>query len=470
MLTQIAPAARRTRQLNSVFSSKRFFVCGIRTGIRNFDQDVGDIYDSVTCLTKSYCRTSSNGRVLPSNIKFSSRSYSQTRNLLYKKREDDEKDRIIIPGQPELTVITTGSTLTPLTEEEAMKIIEEEEKKMEDDEKAKFVPNWRPGMRKRPLRMSYSLEEFQRELEPETYGVMWNKNIDKRCGALAIKVGMMPLFDTEGWGVRYPCTVLLLDHNVVMGHKTKEKHGYNSVIVGAGERKAKNVDRCVLGQYKHLLSTPSPTLTGTTEPETAETTGPVMKHPPYIVREFRVTDPALFLPLYSRIHASHFVPGQNLDISGISKGKGFQGGMKRHGFGGMPASHGVSRSHREIGSVGSCQDPGKVFKGKKMPGHMGVDRVTVQNLRLLQIDRGRNLLYVLGAIPGNKGEFVEIRDAVKKPLWGTDKVQDKVDRPPCPTFAYDPAIDGTGLVGHEVFMPRPEKDPLVPDNDEAAAA
>jgi large subunit ribosomal protein L3 len=397
--------------------------------------------------------------------------YSSTRYI--QKRGEDEKDRIIIPNQPELIVMTTGNTLKPLTEEEAIRIIEEEEKKLEEEEKAKIVPNWRPGMRKRPLQMSFSLEEFERELEPEKYAVRWNKNIDKRCGALAIKVGMMPLFDNDGWGVRYPCTVLLLDHNVVIGHKTVEKHGYCSVVIGAGERKAKNLDKCLLGQYKPLLSTPSSHIAAATavdnaQPIDTDEDGTVLKHPPHIVREFRVTDPSLLIPLHSRIHASHFVPGQNLDIAGISKGKGFQGGMKRHGFGGMPASHGVSRSHREIGSTGSCQDPGKVFKGKKMPGHMGVDRVTVQNLRLLQIDRGRNLLYVLGAIPGNRGEFVEVRDAVKKPLWNTDKVLDKVDRPPCPTFTYDPMIDGNGQA-HEVFMPRPERDPLIPDNEDEAA-
>jgi large subunit ribosomal protein L3 len=453
IFTTIAAPMQRTKQLQSALFSKRFFVSGNRKGI---------------CIVDHAEKAYSN-RLMPSNSRVPFRSYSQTRNVLFKKRDEEEEDRIVIPGQPELIYFTTGTTLKPLTEEEAIKIVEEEEKRMEDEEKAKYVPNWRPGMRKRPLRMSYSLEEFQRELEPEKYGVMWNRHVDKRCGALAIKVGMMPLFDNKGWGVRYPCTVLLLDNNVVLGHKTQEKHGYYSVVVAGGERKAKNVEKCVLGQYKHLLNVPSATLTEPKESKPFRASDPVMKHPPYMVREFRVSDASLLIPVGSRIHASHFVPGQNLDIAGISKGKGFQGGMKRHGFSGMPASHGVSRSHREIGSVGSCQDPGKVFKGKKMPGHMGVDRVTVQNLRLLQIDRGRNLLYVLGAVPGNKGEFVEIRDAIKKPLWGTDKVPAKVDRPPCPTFAYN-RIDGSGRKGHEVFMPRPDKDPLVPDNDEAAAA
>merc|ERR1719201_380005 len=141
-------------------------------------------------------------------------------------------------------------------------------------------------------------------------------------------------------------------------------------------------------------------------------------HPPYLVREFRVSS-ELYLPSPGTIiPARHFVPGQAVDISGVNKGKGFQGGMKRHGFQGMPASHGVSKSHRSIGSTGQCQDPGRVFKGKKMPGRMGATRITVQNLRVIMIDRGRNLVYVNGGVPGQKGAFVEIRDAVKRSLSG----------------------------------------------------
>jgi len=109
-----------------------------------------------------------------------------------------------------------------------------------------------------------------------------------------------------------------------------------------------------------------------------------------------------------------------------------------------------------------------VFKGKKMAGHMGVDRVTVQNLRILKVDRGRNLLYVIGAVPGNKGGFVEVRDAVKKPLWKSDKVMDALDRPPLPSFAYDEAIDGCGESGHEAWMPYPDIDPISPELDDAA--
>ena len=128
----------------------------------------------------------------------------------------------------------------------------------------------------------------------------------------------------------------------------------------------------------------------------------------------------------------------------------------------MPATHGTSLSHRALGSTGQCQDPGKVFKGKKMAGRMGNERVTVQNLRVLKVDRGRNLLYVAGAVPGQKGGFVEIRDAVKKPLWRTDKVMDSLERPPLPTFEYDPEIDGSGTCVEE-FMPLEDEDPLDPD-------
>jgi large subunit ribosomal protein L3 len=263
---------------------------------------------------------------------------------------------------------------------------------------------------------------------------------DKRCGALAIKVGMMPVWDD--WGVRHACTVLWLDRNVVLGHKTVENHGYSAIQLAAGERKSKNVGKCVQGQYQSVEQ--------------------LANSPPYTVREFRITDESNLLPVQSTIHARHFVPGQNIDVTGISKGKGFQGAMKRHGFRGMPASHGTSLSHRSLGSTGNCQDPGKVFKGKKMAGRMGTDRVTTQNLRIVKIDRGRDLIYVAGPVPGQKGTFVEIKDAVKKPLWRTDLVMDSLERPPLPTFEYDPEIDGAGVC-YEEFMPLGDEDPLDPD-------
>lgn len=328
-----------------------------------------------------------------------------------------------------------------LSPEEMQKILEEEEAKMKAEQEAKQYPDWKPGQRKRPLLKTYNLEEFERELMPEKFAdkPIWTLR-DKRVGALAIKVGMMPVWDD--WGVRHACTILHLDRNLILGHKTMEQNGYTAMRVAAGERKAKNVGKCLAGQYSHVEN--------------------LQDSPPYLVREFRVTDDDFLLPIGSQIHARHFVPGQNVDVAGISKGKGFQGAMKRHGFAGMPASHGVSRSHRALGSTGNCQDPGKVFKGKKMAGRMGNDRVTMQNLKVVKIDRGRDLIYVAGAVPGQKGGFVEIKDAIKKPLWRTDQVLGSLERPPLPTFEYDPEIDGSGQCFEE-FMPLGDEDPLDPD-------
>jgi len=175
--------------------------------------------------------------------------------------------------------------------------MDDEEARMIAEMEAKKYPNWKPGQRKRPLIKTHNEEEFERELLPENFldNPIWTLR-DKRCGVLAIKVGMMPVWD-DTWGVRHPTTVLWLDRNIVLGHKTVEKHGYNAVKVAAGERKLKNVGKCILGQYKH-------------DPELA-------KSPPYTVREFRVTDESNLLPLNSTIHARHFVPGQNVDVSGI---------------------------------------------------------------------------------------------------------------------------------------------------------
>lgn len=328
-----------------------------------------------------------------------------------------------------------------MSEEDMRKILEDEEQKMKEKEAANKFPDWKPGQRKRPLIKTYSEEEFLRELLPEKYvdDQIWTLR-DKRCGALAIKLGMIPVWDD--WGVRHGCTVLWLHRNVVLGHKTVDQHGYSAIQVAAGERKSKNVGKCISGQF-HLHDD-------------------LKQSPPYVVREFRVTDEENLLPLHSTIHARHFVPGQNIDVAAVSKGKGFQGAMKRHNFSGMPATHGTSLSHRALGSTGQCQDPGKVFKGKKMAGRMGGERVSVQNLRVVKVDRGRDLLYVSGAVPGQKGAFVELRDAVKKPLWDTGMVIDSIKRPPLPTFQYDSDIDGNGACYEEV-MPAGEDDPLDPD-------
>ena len=207
-----------------------------------------------------------------------------------------------------------GMGVDGMSQEEMKKIIEEEEAKMIAEEEAKKYPDWKPGQRKRPLIKTYNKEEFDREFHPEKYvdNPLWTLR-DKRCGALAIKVGMIPVWDD--WGVRHACTILWLDRNIVIGHKTMEKNGYIALRLAAGERKAKNVGKCVAGQYKHIDE-----LDGS---------------PPYLVREFRITDEANLIPVGSEIHARHFVPGQNVDVAGTSKGKGFQGAMKRHNFAGM---------------------------------------------------------------------------------------------------------------------------------------
>mmetsp|Transcript_18485 Transcript_18485/g.26091 ORF Transcript_18485/g.26091 Transcript_18485/m.26091 type:complete len:405 (+) Transcript_18485:166-1380(+) len=393
---------------------------------------------------RSFRCTSSNRFTTPL---LQQQSYSTT-PVLYKKKpnkNEEHPDMVqAIEEQEAEGIIQTINAPDGLTQEEIGKMMDEELAKMKEEAIAKQYLDWKPGERKRPLVVSNRLEDFEEELNPDKSVRKWALR-DKRCGALAIKVGMMPLWDD--WGERHPCTVLFLDTNVVLGHKTMDKHGYMAVQLAAGERKSKNVGKCVKGQYQHVEE--------------------VKDHPPYVVREFRVTDEDTFPPIGSRIHARHFVPGQNVDVAGITKGKGFQGAMKRHGFGGMPATHGTSKSHRALGSTGQCQDPGKVFKGKKMAGNMGNDRRTIQNLRILKIDRGRNLLYVKGAIPGQNGNFVEIKDSVKKPLWNTDKVQDELKLPPLPTFDYDETIDGTGDK-YEELMPLPQKDPFLPDDEQAA--
>jgi large subunit ribosomal protein L3 len=169
----------------------------------------------------------------------------------------------------------------------------------------------------------------------------------------------------------------------------KANDGYTAVVLGAGARKAKNVNQSLRGQFAKA----------SVEPKA-------------IVREFRVSDD-MMLEVGAQISADHFVPGQTVDISGLTKGKGFAGAMKRWNFGGLEASHGVSVSHRSHGSTGQRQDPGRTFKGKKMAGHLGVERVTTQNLEIVRTDADRGLILVKGAVPGPNNGWVEVRDAVK---------------------------------------------------------
>ncbi|KZY04361.1 MULTISPECIES: 50S ribosomal protein L3 [unclassified Sulfitobacter] len=211
-----------------------------------------------------------------------------------------------------------------------------------------------------------------------------------RSGVIAKKVGMTRLFMEDGRQV--PVTVLQLDKLQVVAQRTAERDGYTAVQLGAGTAKAKRTSQAMRGHFA------------------AASVEPKRK-----VAEFRVDADAM-LNVGEEIIADHYFAGQYVDVAGTSIGKGFAGAMKRHNFGGLRASHGVSISHRSHGSTGQCQDPGKVFKGKKMAGHMGAARVTTQNLEVVKTDSARGLIMVKGAVPGSKGGWVTVKDAVKKPF------------------------------------------------------
>ena len=212
-----------------------------------------------------------------------------------------------------------------------------------------------------------------------------------RTGVIAKKVGMTRLFQEDGRHV--PVTVLALEDCQVVSHRTADRDGYVAVQVGSGEAKQKNVNK---PQREAFAKAEVPLK---------------MK-----VAEFRLEDEQGLLPVGSHISAEHFVAGQKVDITGHTQGKGFQGGMKRWGFGGLRATHGVSLSHRSLGSTGQRQDPGKVFKNKKMAGHMGDKRRTQQNLEVVRTDAERGLIFVKGSVPGSKNGWLLVRDAVKLPL------------------------------------------------------
>ena len=211
-----------------------------------------------------------------------------------------------------------------------------------------------------------------------------------RSGIIAKKVGMTRLFMEDGKAI--PVTVLQLDALQVVAQRTSDKDGYTAVQLGAGTAKAKRTSQAMRGHFA------------------AAKVAPKRK-----VAEFRVSEDNL-INVGEEISAEHYLEGQKVDVSGTSIGKGFQGAMKRHNFGGLRATHGVSISHRSHGSTGQCQDPGKVFKGKKMAGHMGAARVTTQNLEVVKTDADRGLIMIKGAVPGSKGGWVTVKDAVKKKL------------------------------------------------------
>lgn len=211
-----------------------------------------------------------------------------------------------------------------------------------------------------------------------------------RTGLIARKEGMTRIFDEEGRHIGV--TVLKLDECQVVAVRSQEKDGYTAVQLGAGKAKVKRVSAANRGHFAKAKVEPKKKLA-----------------------EFRVSNENV-LEVGAELSVTHFLPGQFVDVTGTSIGKGFAGVMKRHNFGGLRASHGVSVSHRSHGSTGQRQDPGKVFKGKKMAGHMGDERVTTQNLQIVAVDEEDGLILIKGAVPGSKQGWVYITDAVKKPL------------------------------------------------------
>ena len=211
-----------------------------------------------------------------------------------------------------------------------------------------------------------------------------------RTGLIAQKMGMMRLFTEDG--THQPVTVLKMDGCQVVAQKTTERDGYSAVQVGFSDAKPKNTSKPMRGHFAKARVTPRKKLV-----------------------EFRVAEGNL-VDVGAELSANHFVSGQKVDVCGTSIGKGFAGAMKRWNFGGLRASHGVSISHRSHGSTGQCQDPGRVFKGKKMAGHMGDVRVTTQNLKVVRTDVERGLIMVEGSVPGAKGGWILVRDAIKKAL------------------------------------------------------
>jgi len=209
-----------------------------------------------------------------------------------------------------------------------------------------------------------------------------------RSGLIAQKMGMTRIYSESGDHI--PVTVLRVENCQVVSQRQQDKDGYTALQLGVGTRKVKRVTKAMRGHFAVANVEPKRKLA-----------------------EFRVA-PENMIEVGAELTADHFVAGQFVDVTGTSVGKGFAGAMKRHNFGGLRASHGVSISHRSHGSTGQCQDPGKVFKGKRMAGHMGAERVTTQNLKIVRTDADRGLILVEGAVPGSKGGWILIKDAVKR--------------------------------------------------------
>jgi len=213
---------------------------------------------------------------------------------------------------------------------------------------------------------------------------------ESRCGVIAKKIGMTQIFKKNGETI--PVTVLHVDENVVLSVKNKEKNGYNSLQLAAFDQKVQRLSKGIKGMFEKAKVLPKKK-----------------------IKEF-IIDEKYALKVGDKVDVNHFKKGQYLDITGTSIGKGFAGTMKRHNFKGLEASHGVSISHRSAGSTGQCQDPGRVFKGKKMAGQLGNKKVTKQNILVIDIDSELNILLVKGAVPGSKNGYLYIRDAIKKAL------------------------------------------------------
>ena len=242
-----------------------------------------------------------------------------------------------------------------------------------------------------------------------------------RSAVLATKIGMT--FEWDKWGVRHPLTVLQIDRCHVVQNKTKEIDGYDAVQLGGGERSLRKVAKPQVGHYIKANVPPKQKL-----------------------KESKVS-PDCFLPLGYQLTSRHFIVGQLVDVQGVSKGKGFQGCVKRWGFSKQPASHGNSKAHRRPGTIGGGQDPGRVWPGKKMPGRMGGKNVTVEKCKIYKIDHNRELIYIKGSVPGAPGGIVKIRDAFKD----TSKTYRQVPHP-----TYVPK-EGEELPEVET-MPAPELD------------